>query len=232
MPRKGASIAVTGAGSGLGLAIADHLEAEGQHVLRLSRTATAGARVFDVTSEEDWEQLSHAGVSGLVHAAGVRERAPLRDTSIESFRRVLDVNLTGAFLALRWISRHPGLGTPKQETLFTSVMITSAVVTRLPEEQYAYNASKAGLDTLVRSAARELAPYGVRVNALAAGSFFTPMTAQGWKDEHHAERMRKEIPLGRPGDPKEIAALTSLLLGPDSSYMTGSIVTVDGGWSA
>lgn len=223
------TVIVTGAGSGIGLAIADRLAAEGTDVIRLSRNAAPGLRRFDVVDEAAWDSLAHDGVTGLVHAAGVRERSPLAETGVESFRRVLDTNATGTFLALRWAARRPrGEGTVP----LSVVALSSAVVERLPEHQLAYNASKAAINVLVRSAARELAPAGVRVNAIAPGSILTPMTQAGWADDAHAARMRAEIPAARPGTTEEVASVASFLLSDASSYMTGSVVTVDGGWAA
>lgn len=225
------TVIVTGAGSGIGLAIADRLASEGARVIRLSRSAAPGILPFDVTDEVAWEGLAHDGVTGLVHAAGIRERSPLADTGVESFRRVLDTNATGTFLALRWAARRPRQpgGEPAPLSVVT---LSSAVVERLPEHQLAYNASKAAINVLTRSAARELAPAGVRVNAIAPGSILTPMTEAGWADDAHAARMRTEIPAGRPGTSEEIASVASFLLSDASSYMTGSVVTVDGGWAA
>lgn len=220
------TVVVTGAGAGIGRAIADHLSALGTDVIRLDREGREDVRAFDVREEANWEALSHEGVGGLVHAAGIRMRSPLAETSFESFRTVLDVNVSGTFLALRWASRRPQGGIP-----LSVVTLSSAVVDRLPEYQASYNASKAAINALTRSAARELTPRGIRINAIAPGSILTAMTEEGWSDEAHAARMRSEIPAARAGSPDEIASVAAFLLSDASSYMTGSVLTVDGGWT-
>ncbi|RZT68294.1 SDR family NAD(P)-dependent oxidoreductase [Leucobacter luti] len=218
-------VVVTGAGSGIGLAVAELLEATGTEVVRLDRSGESGSTEFDVTDEPSWAALSAVGVTGLVHAAGIRSRAPLAETSLADFRRVLDVNTTGTFLALRWAARNA-------HAALSVVTISSAVIDRRVEHQPGYNASKAAVAALTRSAARELAPLGTRVNAIAPGSILTPMTAAGWDDAAHAERMRTEIPLGRAGTAADIAAAAAFLLSDASAYTTGTILTVDGGWTS
>ncbi|UOQ59479.1 SDR family oxidoreductase [Leucobacter rhizosphaerae] len=226
MREAGSAVVVTGAGAGIGRAVADHLTALGTEVIRLDRDAREGVRAFDVRDESAWDALSHEGVVGLVHAAGIRQRSPLAETSIESFDAVIDTNVRGTFLALRWAARRPHGAPP-----LSVVTLSSAVVDRLPEGQLPYNASKAAINVLTRGAARELAPRGIRVNAIAPGSILTAMTEDGWADDAHAARMRSEIPVARPGTPEEVASAAAFLLSEASSYMTGSVLTVDGGWT-
>lgn len=222
-------VIVTGAASGIGQAIADHLERAGSSVIRLDTAEVSGVRRFDVTSESDWDGLVPTGVCGLVQAAGVRRPSPLAGATVSDFHLMFDVNVLGTFLALRWAARR---ATSEWGGGFAVVTICSAVIDKRVESQAGYNASKAAVASLTQSAARELAATGVRVNAIAPGSVLTPMTMQGWSDEDHARRMRSEIPLRRPGSPSEIAAVAAFLLSEDSSYVTGAVWKVDGGWTA
>ena len=224
MPAERECVVVTGAGSGIGAAIADRLLAKGHDVRRLDIT---GDNPFDVTSEAAWESLPGGDCTGLVHAAGIRIRSPLPATSAEDFARVLDVNVVGTFLALRWTARRARSGAAPKSV----VLLSSATARRTVEHQIAYNASKAAIESLTRSAALELAGDGVRVNAIAPGSILTPMTSAGWADRQHAERMEKEIPVGRPGTSDEIANIAEFLLSAESGYVTGAVWTADGGWS-
>lgn len=224
MPER---VIVTGAASGIGHAVATRLEGAGSEVVRLDRSPGDGVIDFDVTSSAAWDALEAEGVTGLVHAAGVRERASLADTTEERFRTTIDVNVVGTFLALRWVAQ---AATARRQGLAV-VTMSSGVTTRAVSGQAAYNASKAAVESLTRSAAIELAPLGVRVNAVAPGSIHTPMTAEGWSDDEHAARMRAEIPLARPGDPADVASVVDLLLSDESSYVTGAVWAVDGGWT-
>lgn len=219
-----ATTVVTGAGSGIGAAIAALLDERGHNVIELDASS---ATPFDVTAEAAWEALDLEEVTGLVHAAGIRKRAPLVNTSLSDFKAVLDVNTVGTFLALRWAARYASAaGNP-----LSVVLLSSGTTSRTVEHQSAYNASKSAVESLTRSAALELASDGVRVNAIAPGSILTPLTSQGWANAAHAERMEQEIPLGRPGEPKEIATIAEFLLSQESTYVTGAVWTADGGWS-
>ncbi|MEJ6490246.1 SDR family oxidoreductase [Leucobacter sp. USCH14] len=237
-PSKGAVqrvVAVTGAASGIGAAIAARLRSDGAEVIGLDTAAAPGVQRFDVSDEQQWGELQRSPgsglpITGLVHAAGVRARSPLAETSLDDFRRVLDVNAAGTFLALRWAARRDPSQFQNHE--FAVVVLSSATVDRRVEHQVAYNASKAAVTALVRSAARELAPFGVRVNGIAPGSIRTPMTEAGWEDPGHSARMRAEIPARRPGTGDEVADAAAFLLGPESSYCFGTVMTVDGGWTA
>ncbi|TFI01096.1 SDR family NAD(P)-dependent oxidoreductase [Micrococcus lylae] len=220
---------VIGAASGIGGAVHTSLAATGAEVLGLDLNPNDDVVRFDVTAEEDWNSLDLNDCKGLVITSGIRKPAPLAKTSLDDWRDVMDINVTGAFLGLRRLAQVCDGGYDAQG--LPVVLVSSAVTSKTVSGQASYNTSKGAIDALVRSAALELAPYGVRVNSVNPGSIRTPMTADGWNDESHANRMRAEIPAGRAGTAEEVAAVIISLLRPEFGYVTGSSWRVDGGWS-
>lgn len=219
---------VVGAASGLGKAVAEALSSQEWEVLEKD-VAFDDSRQMNAAEESEWEKLNLSSVDALVVAAGIREQSSLSAMTLESWRKVLDTNLTSAFLALRAIARtqeNEASPRPKSVVLFGSAVIRKTVC-----GQASYNASKAGVVSLVRSAALELADLNVRVNAVSPGSILTPMTQKGWEDPSHSQRMKDEIPLGRAGCPSEVAQLVLSLVSPKTKYVTGSDFVIDGGWS-
>ena len=161
--------------------------------------------------------------TGLVNCAGIRDVAGLFDVTPEMWRHVLSVNLDGPFYCIAEVGRamaKSGGG--------AIVNIASAAAFLSFPSRSAYVASKAGLVGLTRAAAMELGPFGIRVNAIAPGSVATPFSAQV-SDDPYFERLEEETPLGRIGQPEEIASTVEFLLGPASSYITGAVIPVDGG---
>lgn len=224
---------MTGAASGIGRAVADYLEAQLCTIVRLDLDAEYTGKPFDVANESHWDALDVPDAVGLVHAAGIRTRGTLADMTVDDFDDVMGTNARGTFLALRWAARLARSREKLGQSRYTMSVVTlsSAVVDRLPPGQAAYNASKSAVTTLTRSAALEFAQFGIRVNTIAAGSIRTPLTEAGWSDEEHAAKMRAQIPVHRPGSPSEIATVAQFLLSDSSSYLTGSVITADGGWT-
>jgi len=162
----------------------------------------------------------------LVNSAGVLAGAPFLETAPEVLERVLAVNLRGTFLLSQAVARSmvkAGGG--------GIVTIASVSGQRGNAGRAAYAASKGGVIALTQVMATELAPRGVRVNALAPGPIETPMTA----DMHDAaarQRWLELIPLGRYGKPEEVAAAALFLASDEASFITGHVLNVDGGWQA
>ena len=232
---------VTGGGSGIGAATARLLHARGATVLvadiddraaddvvaELGDRATAVH--LDVTSEQDWDDLvsgvASAPIHHLVHSAGAALSAPLAQTSLTEFRRMIDVNLTSTFLALRAAARAMTDG--------GSVVTLSSLRGVLATEGLgAYGAAKSGVRTLSRVAALELADRGVRVNAVCPGSIETPITNGPGFDRVDMTAYVSSIPLQRRGGPAEVAAAIAFLLGEDAAYVTGTDFLIDGGTAA
>jgi 3-oxoacyl-[acyl-carrier protein] reductase len=235
---------VTGASRGIGRAIALRLAASGAKVACVATTAdrareTAescaeladGARAYgcDVSSTAAVQQLVEevqrelGGLDLLVNNAGITRDQLLLRMSEEDFDRVVDVNLKGTWNFLKAAAR------PLMKVRGRVINITSVVGLTGNAGQANYAASKAGVVGLTKSLAKELAGRGVCVNAVAPGFIATDMTAG--LDEKAAAAIAASIPLGRIGEPEEVAALVDFLAGPGGAYITGQTFVVDGGLS-
>jgi NAD(P)-dependent dehydrogenase (short-subunit alcohol dehydrogenase family) len=243
------AVIVTGAASGIGRALAAELRRRGTPVVlgdidaagleRVRRAIGDGAWAVraDVTRPDDVERLAAearrvAGpIGGLVNCAGIYPVTPLLELPAEEWDRVLAVNLRAPFLTTQAVARRmiaDGGG--------GSIVNISSTSSRLARPGVAhYGASKAGLNQLTAVAAVELAPHGIRVNAILPGVIGTERvqaTAAGGDDaraEHAAKLAR--IPLARVGEPAEVVSVALFLLSSESSYCTGALFTADGGFT-
>jgi NAD(P)-dependent dehydrogenase (short-subunit alcohol dehydrogenase family) len=236
---------VTGSESGIGRATAVALAEAGCDVgLTWHRDESAGERtaaevralgrraelrhldLADLPAAADVvDSLADAlgGVDVLVNDAGIGVATPFLDLSYEDWRRVLAVDLDGAFLcSQRAARRMVAAGRGGRIIMITSVHEHQPRVGTAP-----YCAAKAGLGLAAAVMALELGQHGITVNSVAPGEIATPMTGQEDVDPH-TER-RPGVPLGRPGDAREVAAVVAFLAGPQASYVTGASWVVDGG---
>jgi NAD(P)-dependent dehydrogenase (short-subunit alcohol dehydrogenase family) len=241
---------VTGGGRGIGAATAVHLARNGHDVIvnyrrnqaaaeRIVESAqAAGVRAVavsgDVASEEDVDRLftiaqeTLGAVTGLVNNAGATLHiGDLADTPVAIVREVIDVNLLGAILCARRAAQQMSTGRGGAGGAIVNVSSAAATLGS-PHEYVHYAAAKAGVDALTIGLAKELARDGIRVNAVAAGIVRTDIHAAAG-DPERADRAGGGVPLGRAGEPREIAAAIAWLLGPEATYVTGAILRVTGG---
>jgi 3-oxoacyl-[acyl-carrier protein] reductase len=159
-------------------------------------------------------------LDAVVNNAGIYRRSTLAETSLEDWHDTLETNLTAPWYVLKAALPHLGEG--------ARIVNVSSVMGSLGSRHGAhYSASKAGVEALTRSLAKELAPRGILVNCVAPGAFETAMLGDDTK-ETRRWRLR-DIPLKRVGRPEELAGVVSFLLGPDAAYITGQVIHVNGG---
>lgn len=240
---------VTGAGQGIGEAIARTLAAAGASVAvndlnpdRAKRVATeirdAGGRAIDVaadvgnkfqcvhlieTTRAEWGRLDI-----LVNNAAVEPKTSILKMDEWEWMRCLDVNLKGTFMMSQLCGRVMADENKDRGGAIVNIGSTAGVAVPL-EGRAAYCASKAGMVGFARECAREFAAYGIRVNTVLPGMIETPLTEKGRNDPQTLERWLDNIPLKRLGTADEVAQVVLFLCSDASSYMTGSIVSVDGG---
>jgi 3alpha(or 20beta)-hydroxysteroid dehydrogenase len=232
----GAATARRFAREGARVVLADRRHEPGQEIAASIETRQPGrARYFplDVTSEADWagavEQTHQAfgGIDVLVNAAAIIRVMPLVDTDLEAFRKVIDTNLIGTFLGMRAV-----LGAMRARGGGSIVNFSSPQGLEGRWGVPAYTASKFAVRGLTKTAAIELGPYGIRVNAVVPGPTRTAMTERaGWSEADY-DAAYGAYPLGRMAAPDEIAAACVFLASDDASYCTGSDLVVDGGVTA
>ncbi len=247
---EGRRALVTGASSGIGKATALRLGAEGARVAvnyysdkeRPDAEAVAaqidpgGANAFaikaDVGSEPDVVgmvgecQKRLGGLDILVNNAGIEKEVPTLEMPLDLWEAVLRTNLTGAFLCLREAGR---LMAAQKGGVIVNM---SSVHEFIPWPGFAhYCASKGGMKLLTQTVAREWAPLGIRVLAIAPGAIATPINDFVLDDAEARHRVEAEIPLGRFGRPEEIAAAVAWAASDQAGYVTGTTLVVDGGMS-
>ena len=203
----------------------------------------------DVTDAENMvdaaDQIAaqYGKIEILVNNAGINtrsDRVPIHQYTLEDWQRILDIDLTGVFKTSRAFIPHilDFHSKSRSENATGRVVNISSIAGLVPLRlQSAYVAAKAGVANLTRSMALELGPEGILVNAVAPGSTLTRGTrALFYGDDgaytENAASLLSHIPLGRPGQTTEIAAAVLFLVSPDASYINGTVLTVDGGWTA
>jgi NAD(P)-dependent dehydrogenase (short-subunit alcohol dehydrogenase family) len=249
---SGARTIVTGGASGLGLAMAEAMLDGGATVAvtdissqrleavqtrlaeRLGTLETAQLDICDHRAVDDFVAgfaESHGGLDVVFVNAGIGRRSDAPDGELDliddSWRTVLETNLVGAYATIRAaaaVMRRAGAGR-------IIVTCSTAGLRNEPWVPSAYIASKTALTALVKQAALDLAPHGVLVNAIAPGPFRTNIgwNSEGSRPPRDESEFNRRVPMGRVGDPSEIKGLALLLASPAGSFITGSVMTIDGG---
>jgi 3alpha(or 20beta)-hydroxysteroid dehydrogenase len=222
------------AAEGARVALCDVRDAEGEAVAR-EIGASALYQHLDVTSESGWTQAVAAtlrrfgSLDVLVNNAGIAEAAPLAEMTLESYRRVIDVNQIGVFLGMRAVVE------PMTAAGGGSILNVSSIDGLIGMDHIiSYVASKWAVRGMTKTAARELAPRGIRVNSIHPGFIHTQLAVEDESQlapihallDAHTARL---APMGRTGEPEEIARLALFLASDESSYSTGSEFVADGG---
>ena len=231
---------ITGGSGGIGQGLARRLRAQGCRVVLAARDAPrlqafadkigAEAVPTDVTIVAEVDALvagvleRHGRLDGVAHCVGSILLKPLHLTSDDDWTRTLHLNLTSAFFVTRAVLA-------KHRAAVSIVLVsTSAAAVGVPNHE-AIAAAKAGLEGLVRSAAATYAARGVRVNAVAPGLVRTPLSARITGSDAALKTSLALHPIGRIGDPDDVAAMLEHLLDPAHSWITGQVIGVDGGMS-
>jgi NAD(P)-dependent dehydrogenase (short-subunit alcohol dehydrogenase family) len=236
---------VTGGGSGIGRAVAQRFAAEGAVVVAADITAGAAEEtggliaaeggsargvVLDVTRPADVDALvasivaEHGHLDVLMNAAGILDFGSIGDTSDEVWARVIAVNLTGPFICCRAAIRAMRAGSGGS---IINVSSTTGAFD-VGRETAAYVTSKGGVVMLTKSIAVDHAADGIRANVIAPGPMATPMLS-GVMSESQMRAFGESLPAGRLGNPSELAAAALFLASDDASFVTGSLLAVDGG---
>jgi glucose 1-dehydrogenase len=247
------TVLVTGSSSGIGAEIARAMARAGarvavnyasskegaERVVREIRDegGTAASFKADVSREDQVVGLFNAvlkefgTVDILVNNAGVQKDAPFIDMTVEQWQRVLDINLTGAFLCAREAAKEfIRRGATGRSPASGKIIFISPVHEAIPWAGHVnYAASKGGIMQLMKSVAQELAPHKVRVNSIAPGAIKTPINRPAWETPEAEARLLKLIPYGRVGEARDIASVAVWLASDESDYVNGVTLFVDGG---
>ena len=238
---------ITGGTRGIGLAIARALGEVGAKLIVTSRTDKYGGYEslknsgFDVTFYKsditdpsvpqkiiDLAIREKGAIDILVNNAGVAQHGEIETYNDDLLNKIMNTNVDAVFRMCR------SAITPmkkQKEGVILNIGSISGIVSNIPQPQVAYNASKAAVHMLTKSLASDYAEHNIRVNAIAPGYIKTPMTKLSKDKEHWYEKWNQMTPMGRMGDPEEVATAALFLCSPASSYVSGEVLVVDGGYT-
>jgi NAD(P)-dependent dehydrogenase (short-subunit alcohol dehydrogenase family) len=245
----GKTAIITGGSKGLGLAMAEGLASAGASVMLVNRekqegsdAAAAITRDFgtkaiafsaDVTSQENTEAMAKAAMQAfgridiLINSAGINIRGPIDEVSLQDFTKVMEVNVTGTWLCSRAVTPYMKKNNSGKIINLASTLGLVGLSNRTP-----YASSKGAVVQMTRALALELAPFNINVNAICPGPFLTYMNIPIADTEEGKKFVVGATALGRWAELKEIQGAAIFLASDAASYMVGSMLTVDGGWTA
>ena len=239
---------VTGAMGGMGYTIADALGEAGAKLILMDMKEDKSfldkfktknytfefikGNIADPNFPEELINFAIAkynSVDILVNCAGIAASIEMENYDDESLTKMFDVNFKSVFRLCR---QSISIMKNKKEGCILNIGSMSGIVSNFPQPQVAYNASKSAVHMLTKSLASDYAESGIRVNAIAPGYIKTPMTNLPKEHEHWYEKWNKFTPMGRMGNPEEVATTALFLCSPASSYITGEVLVVDGGYTS
>ncbi len=245
---KGEKAIVTGGGQGLGKEMALALAEAGADVLVAQRRVEVAEKAaeeirklgrdsiamkVDVSKAADVQSMVEVAkdrfgkIDILISNAGIGQGISALDMTEEDWDRMMDIHVKGTFLCCQMVGREM---VKRKKGSIINISSMSAFIVNRPQEQAAYNTAKAAIAHLTKSLAAEWAKYSIRVNAIAPGYIRTPMTARAL-DAKIADEWLSMTPMGRAGEPHELKGLALFLASKASSFVTGSVILIDGGYT-